>query len=285
MRDYMDKLIREKIIEPYSSMVAHSFPSLINKWPIISGYNLTTFTCDDWLFIVLHHKGPGLMTHAEHCGVRNHSEFGLNEITEENISQIKSELLSIYAKSEKDAIIALKTINKSDNEIRLDLTSITADLNELFEKHKLILGLSKMKIFLSHKGGDKSLIRDYAILLKELGFVTWFDEDDAPAGSSRNRIFSDGMAESCAAIFFITENFKDERDIGEEIDFALYQKREKGDDFAIIILCFQGGNVPDILKQRFIYKEPKNDILALYEIIKALPIKVGRVEYKKHSNH
>lgn len=273
----------KKIIDQYCLLVSSHYPSLINKWPVISGYNLTTFECDNWFFIIFHHRGPGSVMISNEEGIIPPSKFGVDEININNLSYIKEEILSIYAKSEKDMIISLPIIDRDNGKIKIKIepSSINKELEEIFEKHKMILGLLKMKIFLSHKGSDKSLVRDYAMLLKELGFTTWFDEENAPAGSARNRVFSEGMAESCAAIFFITENFKDERDLGEEIDFALFQKRERGDKFAIIALCFQNGHVPDILKQRFIYKEPKNDVIALYEIVKALPIKVGKVEYKK----
>jgi hypothetical protein len=143
---------------------------------------------------------------------------------------------------------------------------------------------SPTKIFLSHKGANKPLVRNFDETLRILGFDTWLDEDSMPAGTELERGILQGFKDSCAAIFFITPEFKDENYLASEIDYARMEKREKGNRFAIITLVFkdQDGNsglVPDLLKP-YVWKEPQNDLEALREIIKALPIKLESIEWK-----
>ena len=81
----------------------------------------------------------------------------------------------------------------------------------------------------------------------------------------------------------ITPNFKDESFLGSEVNYAIAEKRKKNERFSIITLVFnqngEKGSVPDLL-QPYVWKEPKNDVEALREIIKALPVKVGMVQWR-----
>jgi hypothetical protein len=138
---------------------------------------------------------------------------------------------------------------------------------------------SSTKIFLSHKGADKPRVLRFFTVLKELGFDPWLDDDAMPAGTELHRGILQGFKDSCAAVFFITPNFKDEAYLRTEVNYAVQQKNEKGDRFAIITLVFhdeQGnkGVVPELLKT-FVWKEPPGDLDALTEILRALPISVG----------
>lgn len=94
------------------------------------------------------------------------------------------------------------------------------------------------------------------------------------------------MKESCAAVFFITSSFKDERFLAAEINYAIAEKREKDIRFAIITILFQDKGkgkdqlvVPDLLKS-YVWKEPKSDLEALKEILKALPLKLPSPVWK-----
>ncbi|MFX8445244.1 toll/interleukin-1 receptor domain-containing protein, partial [Acinetobacter baumannii] len=89
-----------------------------------------------------------------------------------------------------------------------------------------------MKIFLSHKSADKTLLRDYAKTLEGLGFQPWLDEDAMHAGVNLERGLLDGFEQSCAVVFFITENFLDKDYLATEVDYAIRQKRAKGDRFS-----------------------------------------------------
>jgi hypothetical protein len=60
-------------------------------------------------------------------------------------------------------------------------------------------------------------------------------------------------------------------------------RNEKGDKFAIITLVFVDGTakakVPHLL-DTYVWKEPKSDLGALREILRALPIQVGDVRWR-----
>lgn len=162
---------------------------------------------------------------------------------------------------------------------KIDVTRVSYYLTE-----ELVNMNSPTKIFLSHKGSNKPLVRNFDSTLRILGFDTWLDEDAMHAGVELERGILQGFKDSCAAIFFITPEFKDENYLATEINYAIAEKREKGNRFAIISLIFrdQEGNsnlVPGLLTT-YIWKEPQNDLEALREIIKALPIKLGSIEWK-----
>jgi TIR domain len=145
---------------------------------------------------------------------------------------------------------------------------------------------SPTKIFLSHKGSNKSLVRDFDSTLKILGFDTWLDEDAMHAGVEVERSILQGFKDSCAAVFFITPEFKDENYLATEINYAIAEKREKGNKFSIITLVFKDetenvGEVPPLLKP-YKWKEPDTQLEAIREIIKALPIKSDSVEWKEN---
>lgn len=139
---------------------------------------------------------------------------------------------------------------------------------------------NETRIFLSHKSVDKPLVYRYYHALKEAGFDPWLDEPDMPAGANLEREVFKGFAESCAAVFFITENFKDERYLAAEVDYAVMQKRNKDKKFAIITLRYSGAApVPDLLTP-YIYKNVANDLEGFYELLRALPLETGPIRWK-----
>lgn len=147
-----------------------------------------------------------------------------------------------------------------------------------------IADLTAQKIFLSHKSADKPLVRDIARLLTSLGFDPWLDEDAMNAGTNLERAILAGMEASCAAVFFVTSDYKDQNYLATEIDYAIQQKREKGDQFAIVTIVLSGadgnkGDVPKMLKS-FVWKEPQNGIQAVNEIVKSLPIRLSGTVWK-----
>ena len=151
-----------------------------------------------------------------------------------------------------------------------------------------IMNDAKKRIFLSHKGADKALIRRYWQILKTIGFDPWLDTDAMAAGVELERGLLSGFEQSCAAVFFITPNFSDENYLASEINYALAEKRKKGLRFSIITLvfCIDGkkGSVPGLLQQ-YVWKEPANDLEALEEIIRALPIKLGAAYWPPESGN
>lgn len=138
----------------------------------------------------------------------------------------------------------------------------------------------EVKIFLSHKSGDKPLVYRYYNALTAIGFDPWLDESDMPAGANLEREMLRGFEESCAAVFFITENFKDERYLASEVDYAVRQKRKKDKKFAIITLRYaNSAPVPDLLDP-YIYRDVSNDLEEFRELVRALPIELGPVRWK-----
>ncbi|WP_413406630.1 toll/interleukin-1 receptor domain-containing protein [Paenibacillus amylolyticus] len=154
--------------------------------------------------------------------------------------------------------------------------SLTISEDEIREK-------APKKVFLSHKGANKPMVRKHYQLLKELGFDPWMDEEDMPAGVQLMRSIRQGFKQSCAVVFFITPEFKDEQYLESEIDYALNEKLSRK-QFTIITLQFEDGQgikgvIPEML-ENYVWKSPKTELEAFKEIIKALPIKVGQAIWK-----
>lgn len=141
------------------------------------------------------------------------------------------------------------------------------------------------RIFLSHKGVDKTQVINFKQTLEGLGFAPWLDEDAMPAGTALERGILKGMEDSCAVVFFITPSFKDEGFLETEINYAIQQKRAKGERFAIIALQFvdasgKAGEIPALLKT-YVWKHPKSELEALREIVRALPLSVGTADWRE----
>jgi hypothetical protein len=140
---------------------------------------------------------------------------------------------------------------------------------------------TEIRVFLSHKSIDKPIVKRYYDVLRELGFDPWLDEPDMPAGTNLERGIFEGFEKSCAAVFFITANFKDESYLAAEVDYAIAQKRKKGKKFTIITLRYTNASpVPGLLTP-YIYKSIENDLEGFYELVRALPIELGQTRWKK----
>jgi uncharacterized protein YqjF (DUF2071 family) len=102
------------------------------------------------------------------------------------------------------------------------------------------------------------------------------------AGDILHRALAVGMATSCAAVFFVTEEFKDERWIGREVDLAIHRQVEKSGKFQIITLAFGAAEVPEAL-QTFVYARVDNDADGLRSIFRALPIELGPPRWRQRA--
>ncbi|WP_103664462.1 toll/interleukin-1 receptor domain-containing protein [Gracilimonas amylolytica] len=140
---------------------------------------------------------------------------------------------------------------------------------------------NKIKVFLSHKSVDKPLVKRFYNALKVSGFDPWLDEPNMAAGTNLERELLKGFEESCAAVFFITENFKDEKYLATEVDYAIIQKRKKEKKFAIITLRYSNAAPVPGLLDPYIYKNIENDLEGFYELVRALPIELGPLRWKK----
>lgn len=139
---------------------------------------------------------------------------------------------------------------------------------------------TEVKIFLSHKSIDKPLVHRYYEGLKVLGYNPWLDESNMTAGSNLERELLRGFEESCAAVFFITENFKDQNYLATEVDYAVIQKRKKGKKFAIITLRYTDASPVPSLLTTYVYRDVSNDLDGFKELLKALPIELGPVRWR-----
>ena len=157
---------------------------------------------------------------------------------------------------------------------QLEQTSISNRTTELAAD-------DESRIFLSHKSANKPQVERYHRVLSEFGYKPWLDEDAMPAGTLLDRGILAGIKESCAVVFFITEEFADERILADEINYAKNRKRENGDRFAIITLRFStSAEIPELLKT-YVWKDVDNDLDGLYEIVRALPIKLGPAYWRQ----
>ncbi len=139
---------------------------------------------------------------------------------------------------------------------------------------------SEAKVFLSHKSIDKPMVMRYYHALKTLGFDPWLDEASMHVGANLERELLRGFDESCAAVFFITENFTDERYLATEVEYAILQKRKKEKKFAIVALRYSSTtSVPSLLTP-YIYKDVVNDLDGFHALLKALPIELGPIRWK-----
>ena len=152
------------------------------------------------------------------------------------------------------------------------------DTTALSVEKKREMIMDRESIFLSHRGSDKDMVLEYKGILEKLGYKPWLDDEEMPAGTPLERGLLKGMQESCAVIFFVTPDFTDAGFLETEINYALTEKRKKGDGFAIIPLVLDGfGEKLDIesvvppLLQQFVWKRPTSQIQALEEILRALP--------------
>jgi hypothetical protein len=147
------------------------------------------------------------------------------------------------------------------------------------------MSLSESKrVFLSHKGVDKEIVYDFKRTLEVLGYDPWLDEDAMPAGTPLERGLLKGMQESCGVIFFITPSFKDEGYLETEVNYAIAEKRAKGEKFAIVALQFIDkdgdlGEIPSLLKT-YVWKKPRTPLEALREIVRALPVVPGAIDWR-----
>lgn len=132
------------------------------------------------------------------------------------------------------------------------------------------------RVFMSHKGVNKPLVRAVSETLNMIGVKTWLDDEQMPAGQPVVRTLGKGVADCIAAVFFISDAFKDEKYIKHEIDWALDRVAADA-EFRIIplVLSDHGGTVemvPEAL--RYLTWKTVSDVHVLGAIIVALPARL-----------
>lgn len=263
----------EIIQKEYTKIINEKYPEYIASWPIVSGFNIMNGQYGNYIVCIFKHTGnKGIV--ASSVVNFSVSNTGVKEINPYNIDNVREKVFNSFHLSVMDSVVILS----------IDGSNLNSELTKLIETHEFVMGVKKMKVFLSHKGADKPMIRQYKDTLEILGFDVWLDEDAMPAGTALHKGILQGFKDSCAAIFFITPNYVDEGFLETEVNYAITEKMQKGDKFSIITLVFNGddgkiGEVPELLKT-YVWKQPNNDLEAIQEIIKALPIKLGEVRYR-----
>jgi hypothetical protein len=266
--------VPRQILALYEKVVAAAHPTRVAAWPLLNGHNATIGTYKGWSIFAYTHTGARSMTSYSGIGEMDRAIVGVDTIDATTWAAVHRNVEKFFNLKMTDGVILLSPGNNVAPE----------ELTALLLRHEIALGLAPMKIFLSHKGVDKPMVREFYAALEELGFEAWLDEDAMPAGTKLDRGIRGGLEVSCAAIFFITPSFVDEKWLADEVDYAIEEKRLKGDRFAIITLSFPDslgnrGVIPKLLTT-YVYKEPKTQLEALREILKALPIKVGSPHFK-----
>lgn len=254
----------------YDKLVLDSHPRQAAFWPVLSGYSCRIGTFGDWVIVVLRHTGDPGKRDGSLVGTFTPEIIGNDVIDSTNLHSVRRRIEQHYGLSMKDAVLLLK-----------QGLSINPELMLMLQRHETAMGLRQMKIFLSHKWADNDRVRRFHRVLKQLGFEPWLDEEDMLAGTNLQRGLLKGFEESCACVFFITENFKDEAYLATEIDYAIRQEIQRGaEQFKIVTIVFgERVCVPDLLASRIVYKSCEHDLDALYEIIRGLPVKVGPVSW------
>lgn len=263
----------ELIFNEYSKIVKEKYPQLSASWPIVSGYNIRGGFYGDYSIGIFEHTGNLMMVTGGFAQFDQYNT-GVACINPSNIDAVREKICSSFRLSDKDYSVVI---------IKKDGTNLNSELLKLLERHEYVMGVKKMKIFLSHKTVNKPFVRKYKEFLDTLGFDVWLDDDAMPAGTTVHRGIFQGFKDACAVVFFVTPDYVDKNFLEMEIDLAIEEKINKGDKFAIITLVFEDngkkGEVPGVLK-RYVWKEPKNDLEAIQEIVRALPIKLGEPRYR-----
>ena len=259
----------------YAEFVQGRHPKLMSAWPVITGADVKVVELPGWQAWAFIHTGNSIST----------STFGLGEIT-----------LSVLSLTERDGSNRELIRSRIDRHLRLKIDDFAfllriddgklyldaEELEAALRKHEVAMNLGPMRVFLSHKSVDKTMVRRYNQTLRLIGYDTWIDEDAMRAGANLERALSQGFSDSCAAIFFITDSYKDDGYLATEVEYAIREKRAKGDKFAIVTLVFGGGgqqDVPELLRP-YVWKSPAGELEAIQEIVHALPIKVGDINWR-----
>jgi hypothetical protein len=263
----------DMIVQAYRQEVIRQYPDEVVRWPVLTGYDIKIGAFKNWLLVLLRHTGNPVMKNSSGMGELSADLIGSADINPNNLEEVRTRLLRLWRASPDDVLFFVKPGGILARE----------ELQQALARHAMALGLAKMKIFLSHKSPDKALVREFKETLSLLGFDPWLDEEAMTAGTQLDRAILKGMEDSCAAVFFLTSHFADEAYLASEINYAIDQQRSRPNQFTIIALVFDGPDgkptVPGLLRP-FVWKEPASKLQALREILRALPVRVGPVQWR-----
>lgn len=255
------------LLNSYKELVKQKHSDLLTKWPLLNGkINVKPASFNGCQISIFKHTTDSFaVLKISGLGELERELIGHNEINESNKEEIRQRLNDYFELKDKDGILFLSAE-----------VSFQDELFNLLKKHEFAMNIKPIKIFLSHKSENKELVRDVKKTLELLGFEPWLDEDAMNAGMKLERALRSGFTDSCAVVFFVTPEFKDEHYLESEIDYAIEEKRQKRDDFQIITIALGDVEVPLLLRP-YVWKKPKSDLEMFREIIKALPLKVRKI--------
>lgn len=216
--------IDDALLKAYEIYVKENMPDSVIAWPIISGSNRIKGMFKNYIICIFKHTGNNGYVNTNSIGKIS---LNLKSGDENNVEVIRRELQRHFNLSTYDSIFII-----ADHYPAADFQR---EITVNFMKHKVIMNKEPMKIFLSHKGANKETVRKYNNILKTLGFSPWLDEEAMAAGSNLNRAILDGVADSCATVFFITDAYIDENYLSDEVDYSIERIKENP-NFKIITL-------------------------------------------------
>ncbi len=261
------------VLNEYKQLVLTKYPDSTGHWPVMSGHDVKCGYYGEYEIIYFKHTANSALTTMSGIGSLAQSLIGAEAINQSNIKSVRNKLEKFFGATASDCVFIIKE----------DYSNLNSELEIALQKHEYALGTTPMKVFLSHKGVDKPKVREFKKTLEILGFEPWLDEDAMHAGVELERAIAQGFKDSCAAVFFVTPNYIDEQYLATEVNYAIAEKRKKGNKFSIITLVYeingQKGEVPDLLAP-YLWKAPKNDLEAFRELVRALPIKAGDIYWK-----
>lgn len=258
------------IINQYRKIVANKHPKLLQYWPVLSGYDVTSGSFNRHYVLIIKDTGnpDRFFNDIEKFDTK---KIGALAIKDSNIEAIRKNLSESYKLTPRSYIVLLRKDNKNFDD----------EIEKMLSYHETIMGIRYRKIFLSNYGISEKIISEYKATLETMGFEPWVDENDLLGyGSPSN--YSQGFTESCAAIFFITDDFSTSPEFKKEIEYAVEEKRKKNSSFSILTLILNDENkkcrIPMPLKH-YLLKETNNITESILEIIKAIPVQISHYSY------
>jgi hypothetical protein len=150
------------ILNAYRKLVSAKYPLRVSAWPVLSGYNVKAGSMGDLAVHMFEHTGNSGMVSSAGLGEIDPSIAGTTSIEHSNIETVRANLARHFRISSEDAVVFLHTRPSGTGDGTFSVGFPVGELERLLQQHEAVLGLSPMKIFLSHKSADKTLLRDFA---------------------------------------------------------------------------------------------------------------------------
>ena len=133
----------EIIQKEYSKIIRSKYPEYSASWPIVSGYNIMNGQYGNYIICIFKHTGNNSMV-ASSVVTFNPANTGVTTINSSNINSVRDKVFSSFHLSPMDSVVILS----------IDGSNLQNELQKLLEIHEFVMGVKKMKVFLSHKGAD-----------------------------------------------------------------------------------------------------------------------------------